>query len=55
MRFVAGAPVGVGSFKPRKKKGGNFIWHEFFFPFNQVMNILGGPESYNTPALKKCK
>jgi len=23
--------------------------------FNQAMNILGGQESYNTPALKKCK
>jgi hypothetical protein len=54
-RFVAGAPVGVGSFKPKEKKKGNFIWQEFFFPFNQAMNILGGQESYNTPTLKKCK
>jgi hypothetical protein len=54
-RFVAGAPVGVGSFKPRKKKKGNFIWHELSFSFNQAMNILGGWESYNTRALKKCK
>jgi hypothetical protein len=51
---VVGAPVGVTSFKPMKKKG-NFIWQEFFFPFNQAMNILGGQESYNTHALKKCK
>jgi hypothetical protein len=44
-RIVASAPVGVGSFKPMKKKGGgNFIWHEFFFLFNQAMNILGGQE-----------
>jgi hypothetical protein len=52
---VVGAPAGVGSFKPRKKKRGNFIWQELFFSFNQAMNILGGWESYNTPALKKCK
>jgi hypothetical protein len=49
---VAGAPMGVGSLKPKKKKG-NFIWHEFFFLFNQSMNILGGRESYNTLVLKK--
>jgi len=52
---VACAPTGVGSFKPRKKKKGKFIWQEFFFPFNQAINIFGGRESYNTPALKKCK
>jgi len=50
---VDGAPVGVGSFKPGKQKNPrNFIRHDFFFPFNQVMNILGGHESYNTPAKK---
>jgi len=53
MRFVDGAPVGVGSFKPGKqKKPRNFIRHDFFFPFNQAMNILGGHESYNTPVKK---
>jgi hypothetical protein len=36
--------VGVGSLKPMKKEGGNFIWHELFFLFNQAMNILGGQE-----------
>jgi hypothetical protein len=35
-----------------KKKLGNFIRHDFFFPFNQAMNILGGHKSYNTPAKK---
>jgi hypothetical protein len=50
---VTGAPMGVGSLKPRKKKRVNFIWHEFFFMFNQAMNILGGQESYNTPTPKK--
>jgi hypothetical protein len=45
--------VGVGSFKPGKqKKPGNFIRHDFLFPFNEAMNILGGHESYNTPAKK---
>jgi len=48
---VDGALVGVRSFKPRKKKNpGNFIRHDFLFPFNQAMNVLGGHESYNTPA-----
>jgi hypothetical protein len=52
-RFVDGALVGVGSFKPEKqKKPGNFIRPDFFFPFNQAMNILGGHESYNTPVKK---
>jgi len=51
---VVGAPMGDGSLKPRKKKG-SFIWHGFFFLFNQAMNILGGHESYNTHVLKKCK
>jgi hypothetical protein len=53
-RFVDGALVGAGSLKPRKKKG-NFIRHEIFFPFNQAMNILGRHESYNTPTLKEYK
>jgi hypothetical protein len=41
-RFVDGAVVGVGSFKPgkQKKNPGNFIKHDFLFPFNQAMNIL---------------
>jgi hypothetical protein len=41
-RFVDGAVVGVGSFKPgkQKKNPGNFIRHDFLFPFNQAMNIL---------------
>ncbi len=54
MRFVDGALVGVGSFKPGKPKKnlGNFIRHDFLFPFNQAMNILGGHKSYNTPAKK---
>jgi len=50
---VAGAPVGVGSLKPRKKK--KFYMARIFFLFNQAMNILGGQESYNTHALEKCK
>ncbi len=50
-RFVDGALVGVRSFKPEKKKNpGNFIRHDFLFPFNQAMNVLGGHDSYNTPA-----
>ncbi len=48
-----GALVGVRSFKPGKKKG-NFLWHEFFFPFNQAMNNLRGHGSYNILNLKKC-
>jgi hypothetical protein len=45
---VDGALVGVGSFKPgkQKKNPGNFIRHDFLFPFNQAMNILGRHESY---------
>jgi hypothetical protein len=35
-----------------KKNPGNFIRHDFIFPFDQAMNILGGHESYNTPAKK---
>jgi hypothetical protein len=35
-----------------KKNPRNFIRHDFLFPFNQAMNILGGHESYNTPAKK---
>ncbi len=31
-RFVAGAPAGVGSFKPRKIKGGKFYMARIFFP-----------------------
>jgi hypothetical protein len=50
---VDGALVGARSLKPRKKKG-NFIRHEIFFSFNQVMNILGRHEPYNT-TLKECK
>jgi hypothetical protein len=50
---VDGALVGVGSFKHwKQKKPGNFIRHDFLFPFNEAMNILGGHESYNTPAKK---
>jgi hypothetical protein len=50
---VDGPLVSVGSFKPGKqKKPRNFIRQDFFFPFNQAMNILGGHESYNTPAKK---
>jgi hypothetical protein len=53
---VAAAPVGVGSFTPRKIKGlENLYGTNFFFLFNQAMNILGGQESYNTPTLKRCK
>jgi len=48
---VDGALVGVRSFKPGEKKNpGNFIRHDFLFPFNQAMNVLGGHESYNTLA-----
>jgi hypothetical protein len=50
---VDGALLGVQSFKPGIKKNlGNFIKHDFLFPFNQAMNVLGGHESYNTPAKK---
>jgi hypothetical protein len=44
-RFVACVPMGVGSFKPMKKKGGTFYMARiYFFLFNQAMNILGGQE-----------
>jgi hypothetical protein len=47
---VDGALVGVGSFK-RGEKEGKFYKARNFFPFNQAMNILGGQESCNIPAL----
>jgi hypothetical protein len=43
MRFVDGAVVGVGSFKPGKqKKPGNFIRHDFFFPIQSSNEPLEG-------------
>jgi hypothetical protein len=44
--------LGHSSLGNKKKNPGNFIRHDFLFPFNQAMNILGGLESYNTPAKK---